>query len=211
MENKEMKSTKYILYITLTFCFMGLIGCSLFETSNSNDSNIDVTNGSFEQDGEASLSGWKFPNTTAKSHPEAAPNDGNWSLALRMGNVQTCPGGECELFLGKAYQKLPKIKDGDILKLSAWVKQPAGRRGVTCIYWTIFKADSAFNPPNFRYGGVDTTSSSEWVMLSVTDTLHFEESDSVGIILDAGLTSGPETQDDYSYFDLVSVEKIGQD
>ena len=44
---------------------------------------------------------------------------------------------------------------------------------------------------------------------SVVDTFYINEDDRVGIVLDAGWTGGPTHMNDWSLFDLVSVEKFG--
>lgn len=53
----------------------------------------------------------------------------------------------------------------------------------------------------------DTTSSSEWTQLTVSDTLFLIEDDTVTIVLDSGLAHGALAN--WSYFDLVTVEKTG--
>ncbi len=168
-----------------------------------------IENGSFEQNGEFSLDGWKIPSADVEPYSQPPTEGGTWALALRMGNVQTCPSGECEPFLGKIYQTLSGIEYGDVIKLEAWARQPESRGGQTSIYFTTYKQDSSVNPPALNYGTVVATTSREWVIISVADTLYVEDEDSVGIILDAGWGSGPETENDYSYFDLVSVTRVG--
>ncbi len=104
------------------------------------------------------------------------------------------------------------MQDGDIWQLNAWIKQPENRIGYSSIYYcTTSKIDSIWYPSDpLQYGNIDTTSSNYWTSLSVIDTIYLEESDSICVVLDAGWTSGPTRLNDFSYFDLVSVEKIGE-
>lgn len=204
-----MQSRVFTLGRIFTLSVCGLIGCGLFGTSDE-ARDVVVVNGSFEENDHPSLSGWMIPTDNGQPHGAAPQDGGKWSLALRMGNVQTCPGGNCPPFLGKAYQVVPQIHSGDVVRVSAWARQPAGRRGYTRLYWTTFEGDSIRNGELYPLpnGPVDSTSSSEWILLSVVDTLYINQDDSAGIILDAGWTSGPESPDDWSNFDLVSVEKL---
>jgi len=165
-----------------------------------------IYNGSFEYEGQFSIEGWKFTDDQCYDASQDTPSEGgDWSLQLAMLNIQGGPWG-------LAYQGIPTVQNGDIWKLNAWVKQPMNRVGYSSIYYcTTSKIDSIWYPPNpLQYGNVDTTSATSWTMLSVIDTFILAASDSICIVLDAGWTSGPTRLQDFSYFDLVSVEKIGE-
>ncbi len=165
-------------------------------------------NGSFEQDGAFSLEGWRFTDSGCReAHEEAPPGGGTWSLKLYMVNVQ----GGC---FSVAYQVIPQVQNGDIWRLTAWVRGSVDRWALARIYWTTFVPSdtSGFTPYSPRpYGAVDTTSSGQWTQLSVVDTLFFAVDDSVGLVLHAGVTGGPTfIARDFAFFDLITTEKIGE-
>ncbi|MEJ2617783.1 MAG: hypothetical protein P8Z35_22700 [Ignavibacteriaceae bacterium] len=90
-----------------------------------------------------------------------------------------------------------------IWKVSVWAKQYKKKLSKTSLYLKVFherqKAITYF---------VDTTSSDNWTLLTVVDTVSYEKGDIVTIILDAGTTSGPQLIESYSYFDLVKAENL---
>ena len=195
MEKIESKN------IPLLSCFL-IMWLSLLPA----DSYSQIYNGSFEYEGQFSVEGWKFTDTYCYDSSQDTPSEGgDWSLQLAMLNIQGGPWG-------LAYQVIPQVQNGDIWQLNAWVKQPMNRRGYSSIYYcTTTKIDNIWYPPDpLQYGNVDTTSANYWTRLSVIDTIYIEESDSICVVLDAGWTSGPTHLHDFSYFDLVSVEKIGE-
>ncbi len=154
-----------------------------------------VENGSFEIDGQSSLSGWRF--TCAGAASEDAPSGGGtWSLKLAPGNVQGCDPG-------LAFQTIPAVRSGEVWRLTAWVKQSPVTFSPVSIYWQIVTARG----DSIRLAAEMTTAQT-WTQLTVVDTLSLVPGDSVMIVLDAGATSGPEILGAGANFDLVSVERV---
>ena len=154
-----------------------------------------VVNGSFETDGQPSLSGWRF--TCAGAASEDAPSGGGtWSLKLAPGNVQGCSPG-------LAFQAVPAVRSGEVWRLTVWAKRSAATATIASIYWKISSADGTATSLS-----ADTTSARSWTQLTVVDTLSLVPGDSVMIVLDAGGTSGPEILGAGANFDLVSVERV---
>ncbi len=154
-----------------------------------------VQNGSFEIDGQSSLSGWRFTCTGAASE-DAPSGGGTWSLKLAPGNVQGCDPG-------LAFQTIPVVRSGEVWRVTAWVKQDAAAPSVASMYWKILSSDSTGSIPSW-----DTTSARSWTQLTVVDTLFLAPGDSAMIVLNAGVTSGPAVSESGSNFDLVSAERI---
>jgi hypothetical protein len=158
-----------------------------------------VLNGSFESNGQPSLDHWLIRCDDGESFQDAPSGGGNWCLRLPVGNLQGCSPEIAD-------QIMPAFRSGDILQVSVWVRQ-GGKRFIT--YTSVYL--KVIHPKgNSTILSADTTTSKEWTQLTVVDTLFLKEGDSIAIILDAGLISGPQPLESYSYFDLVEVEKIGE-
>jgi hypothetical protein len=165
----------------------------------------EIVNRSFEQEGRFSLMGWQVTDASCQeAYDHAPPEGGAWSLKLHRRNLQ----GGC---FGVAYQVIPPVRHGEILRVTAWARVPAENSGVARVYWTTFAPSdtSGFLPyVPAPYGDVAASTSDQWTMLTLSEALDVAEGDSVGIVLDAGVTSGPTGIDDGVYFDLVSVERF---
>lgn len=157
-----------------------------------------VRNGSFEVEGQPSLDHWINSCRDSESFQDAPVGGGSWCLRLPVGNIQGCSQET-------ANQIIPEFKDGDIWQISVWARQYEKKMSQTSLILNIFnkKGESTVL-------SADTTTSNDWVQLIIVDTLLLEEGDSVAIILHAGITSGPQIIDSYSYFDLVEAKKIGE-
>ena len=155
-----------------------------------------VVNGSFEINGQPSLENWVIGCNDGESF-QGTPSDGGiWSLRFLTGNLQGC-------FPRTAEQTIPELSNGDIVEVSVWARQDEQKLSQTSLYLKIFHAEKT------TILSIDTTTSNEWTQLTVVDTLFLEEGDSVAIVLDSGMTSGPDIVG-YSYFDLVEEKKTGQ-
>ena len=60
---------------------------------------------------------------------------------------------------------------------------------------------------SFAPSVIASTSSREWTALTLIDTLKVAPGDSIGIVLDGGVTSGPTADTDFAYFDLITVDQ----
>ncbi len=157
-----------------------------------------IINGSFENDGQPSLDHWVISCDDGESFQDAAAGGGSLCLRLPEGNLQGC-------FPETANQIIPEFSSGDVWQVSVWARQYEKKMSQTSLYLKVFHAK---RKPTVL--SVDTTTSKDWTLLTVVDTLFLEEGDSVAIILDAGITSGPHIVGSYSYFDLVEAEKLGK-
>ena len=182
-----------IRILSLTFLVM-LFCLSVFPTVCLSQ----VLNGSFEIDAQPSLANWSI-NCDGESFQDAPSGGGIWNLRFQTGNYQDC-------FPGIARQIIPTFGNGDIWRVSVWARQDVNKLAQTSLYLQVFHSKDK----DATILSVDTTTSNEWTILTIVDTLVFDEGDSVAIVLDAGITSGPQQIDSYSYFDLVEAEKIGE-
>jgi len=157
-----------------------------------------ILNGSFETDGQPSLDNWVILCDEGYSVQDAPDGGGAWCLRMPMGNLQGC-------FPSRAEQVIPDVRHGDVIQIIAWVKQDQLKDSPTSIYLKVYHANGAATALS-----VDTSTSTEWTQLTVTDTLQLAEGDSVAIVLDPGVTSGPQILNSDSYFDLVEEKKIGE-
>ena len=157
-----------------------------------------ILNGSFEIDNQPTLENWRFTCDELASASNDAPPlpDNNWSLKLESGNSQGC-------FPSYAYQIIPNIGDGEIWKASVYTKRENSLTQPK-LYWKIFRANGEETDLSMA-----TSSSEDWEQISVEDTIHISEGDSVAIVLDAGtVISVPEINN--VFFDLVEVENLGE-
>ena len=155
-----------------------------------------VRNGSFETDAQPSLENWSN-SCNGESFPDAPNGGGIWSLKLPTGNFQGC-------FPGIGSQIIPEFSNGDVWQVRVWARQDEKKSVPTSVYLKVFHTGG-----DSTILSADTTTSKEWTQLTIVDTLILGKDDSVAIILDAGITSGPE-QFVFSYFDLVEAEKLGE-
>lgn len=151
-----------------------------------------IINGSFENNGTPSLEKWKIQ-YKGESFQDAPPTGGSWCLKLEAGNYQG-------FFPNLAYQVIPEIQNGGFLAASAWAKQQLGTTQAS-IYFGVFHTDGSLTKLSEA-----TTSSNGWTNLATRDTIYLSAGDSLAIVLDGGITSGPATN--WVYFDEIDVQKI---
>jgi len=165
------------------------VGCSEKTTGPSSESEDNLLpNGSFELNGQPSLEGWHVANESLASlTEEAAPGGGNWSLKLEADWAPTT---------GFVTAFVPGIHDGDILRLSAYVRSVGDSGG----------GEIALLVGNEPHRSV-STSSMEWTFLSFEDTLTVSEGDSVWVLLSSFHT---EITARVGLFDLVSLQKVSE-
>jgi hypothetical protein len=108
-----------------------------------------------------------------------------------------------------AYQVIRQVPTDAVWNVTAWVRVPVGAEGTARLYWTDFAPvdTSGFLPYSPRpYGTVAISASSEWATLSVSiDSAQVVQADSVGIVLDTDITTGPTSADDFAFFDEISL------
>jgi hypothetical protein len=156
-----------------------------------------VLNGSFEIDEQPSLEDWVIFCNDGESFQDAPSGGGTWCIRFLAGNLQGC-------FPRTAEQTVLELSNGDIVEVSVWAKQDEQKLSQTSVYLKIFHSDKT------TILSEDTTTSIEWTQLTFIDTLFLEKDDSVAIVLNSGITSGPDILDHNSYFDLVEIKKIGE-
>ncbi len=152
-----------------------------------------VINGSFEEGGQPSLEAWTFTCDEGQPVSSAPPSGGEWSVKLGPGNLQSCSPG-------LAVQKISGVQHEEVWQLSAWARRDATNPTIARMYFRIVEASGAE-----RVLSADTTTSTEWTQLTVTDTLHLGPGDSVQVVLDAGVTSGPTILNSGFDFDLIEM------
>lgn len=153
-----------------------------------------VLNGSFEIDGQPTLDHWQIPCVLSESYQDAPTNGGLWCLKISSASYMGC-------ILARASQIVPDIQIGEIWRLSAWARRDYPFP-TSSIYFRIE------HPTGFpTILSKDTTTSNNWTQLTTVDTFLLLPGDSVFITLDAGSDGDPMLL--WSYFDLVTIEKIG--
>jgi len=170
-------------FILITLFTFLLVHCSDSTVESPINNNL-LSNGSFEFNGKPTLDGWRFGNEElVESVNEAPPGGGFWSLQLTADWAPTS---------GFAYILVPEVKNGDIVKLSAFVKTDGGNASIQLFYKDHVK--------------MAITNDTVWTQLSVIDTLSLIQGDTLRVILSSPVTELIEYK---QLFDLVRLDKIG--
>jgi hypothetical protein len=168
--------------------------CAERETGPTTDSgragNL-VPNGSFEQDGQATLDTWQVANPSlATLTPQPAPGGGRWSLRLAASGAPSTGQVRCAI---------AGLQDGDTVRLSAYV-QASGEKGGGLVGLEITSPDG-----RIRWQSFASTDLAQWTQLSVEEQLSLEPGDTVWVVL-----KSPPTQlsSRAGVFDLVRLERV---
>lgn len=151
-----------------------------------------IFDGSFERDRQPTLEGWRIANPSVTTLvPEPAPGGGEWSLGLEADWAPTT---------GYVTMPIPGIRDGDVLRLSAFVRAVDADGGGSI---TLSVGPSY----GFRQNRAKraATSSTTWTYLSVQDTVSLGPGDTVWVALSSFDTEITRRQ---GRFDLVSLRRI---
>lgn len=174
-------------------CLAGALGLSSGCDSTSRperDTNL-IGNGSFESDGAPSLAGWTALNPSlAETVRDGAPGSGLWSLKLTADWAPTS---------AVVWQRIEGVASGDVLTLTAYLKAPEGGGGIVDIV-------SGPAPTGRLQVPWISTGSTDWVRLSLTDTLSLSPGDSVWVVLSSLHT---EVAPRIGLFDDVRVVREG--
>lgn len=181
--------------VTLIAVVLSLPLCACAENALEDFENLGVNlipNGSFERDGRATLEGWQADNPALASLAhEAAAGGGEWSLRLEADGAPST---------GQARFPVPGLRDGDTVRLSAFVRAPTDAGGgrvslqVKAAVGTLRREASA------------PSASTRWTQVSVTERLALQAGDTVWVVLSSPPT---EIEARAGLFDLVSLERVG--
>jgi hypothetical protein len=151
-------------------CLAILAGCGdSVAPGDSSPPNL-LSNGDFERDGEATLDGWRVINPSLTSLvDEAAPGGGRWGLQLDADWAPTT---------GFITANIPDADDGDIYRLSAWVRSVSVDGGG--MIGLVAGSDPGYwgAGSKWAYG-----SDSEWTQISLVDTVALQTGDSLWVVL----------------------------
>jgi len=151
-----------------------------------------IPNGSFERNGQATLDTWQVSNSSLTTlAPQAAPEGGQWSLRLQSDGAPST---------GQVKFQVPGLKDGDSVRLSAYVRADDSGGGLVGL--EVTSADGRLRHKSFA-----STEDTQWTQVRVTDTLSLEPGDNVWVVL-----RSPPTQLNAraGLFDLVKLERLGK-
>lgn len=147
---------------------------------------------SFEHNGTPTLEGWRLGNpslTTLEQEP--APGGGRWGLGLEADWAPTT---------GFIAMPIPGIRNGDVLRLSAYVRAVDSMGGGS-IGLSV--------GPGFLFRGsrekVARTTSTSWTLLTVQDTISLAPGDTVWVSL-SSLNTELLRRD--GRFDLVQLSRL---
>ena len=158
-------------------------------------SNAQLINGSFEDNGSFSLTGWEWTCESPEPVTTPPPGGGLWAVHKEMGNVKGC-------WPNYLYQRIPWANDGDVMQLSGWVRSDTiGFIGTPTITFAtisngLFIWDSAIGASGF-----------DWNYVYINDTVHAAEGDTAVVLLNAGVLAGPAFG--AGWFDAIDLQPLG--
>jgi len=144
-----------------------------------------IFNSSFETKGNPSLAKWNADTILASLVKDVPPEYGKWSLQL-------IPGWYPQEGFAETY--VTGIKESGIFKLTVWMKSLNNWEGSVSLRLN--------NSPNIKKV---SNSTGNWSMVTLTDTILLNETDTLFIRLSAGRT---EVVSGKVLFDNVLLEKI---
>jgi hypothetical protein len=170
--------------------FLGLCFCFFFTScSNSSDTApasavMDSTafpnHLFFQKDGAASLNGWTFHPSTSADIPlfemETPPTGGTWSLKLHKADLPNPVNSVTETFTN--------LTSG-IYELSVWTKMKYLIPGTNPIGAISIRKSRAGLTQTATMASGDSTG---WHLITLTDTLSLERTDSLTIMLAGGVS-----------------------
>lgn len=181
--------------LCIAFAFiMAACGRNCTEPCEDGGPECSSWNGSFECNGRPTLTGWEFGNPGLASLTEnAPPGGGRWCLRLDADWAPT---------LGFAYAPVSDVADGDVVRLSAFVR--AGNKDGGGLIEIYIGTRPYMRGVSRKFA---STTATGWTHLSVEDSISLAVEDSVWVVLSSFHT---ETMPRIGLFDMVVVENIGK-
>ncbi len=189
------------IFFTLSVC-LALISCNNSSDSIQQSIVMDSTafpnHLFFEKDGVASLNGWIFHPSISSEIPlfemETPPTGGTWSLKLHKADFPHPVNTVTETFIN--------LTSG-IYELSVWTKMKYLLSGINPVgSISIIKSSSGVS----SIATMTTGDSTEWHLVTLSDTLSLNRTDSVTIML-AGGVSDSAAHGNALWFDDVTFRK----
>ena len=167
--------------------------CACGESPPSVPTDVNlVPNGSFEQNGQATLDTWETSNPAATSLvPQPAPGGGSWSLRLQADQIPTT---------NQVRFAVRALGNGDVVRLSAYV-QGSGPGGGGVVGIEVIAGDGQVRQKSYA-----SSDAPEWTRVEATVTIASQPGDTVFVVLKAPPT---ELVARAGLFDLVTLERVG--
>lgn len=140
-----------------------------------------ITNGSFEQNGSFSLTGWEYTCDQPQPVMDTPTGGGVWSASKESGHAKGC-------FPNYLFQRLTNVQNGDIITLSGWGRCTSFGFN-TCL--GAFMGLGTINNGIFTIEENVSVADSLWNYMSITDTVDISTGDTSIVILNAGFIGGP--------------------
>lgn len=152
-----------------------------------------LINGSFEQNGNATLTGWQWTCNEPQILNEGAPGSGTWHASLEPGHFKGC-------FPSYLYHPLPWVVNGQLMILSAWIRCHAeepcmgGFIGLGQIWEDHIALEEQVG-----------SATNEWTYVEITDTVDLADGEAAILVLSAGSIGGPALLDP-AHFDGIGAD-----
>ena len=132
-----------------------------------------LVNGSFENNGVFSLTGWEWTCDTPVGGTYVPPGTGQWSVRKNIGNPNCSPS--------YLYQRIPFVQSGDYWKVSGWVR-------VDSTGWNALPhmGFATLNNGDFTTGAWIGSPALSWNYCWITDSVHATATDTAVVYLTCG-------------------------
>lgn len=184
--------------LVLTSLVLSLMACgnNCTEPGSDCDFGDGTWNGSFECGCRPTLEGWRFGDPElAAWREDAPPGGGSWCLKLQADSIPP---------YGYAYASVPDVEDGDVVRLSAFVRavrEGGGGKIMLCVGdFPVCHRSS--------YENEALSTCTDWTHLSVEDSVRLIGEDSVWVVL-APISIADATPS-VGLFDMVVVENLNK-
>ncbi|MGV3636543.1 MAG: T9SS type A sorting domain-containing protein [Flavobacteriales bacterium] len=138
-----------------------------------------LINGSFEQDGQFTDTGWTGTCAQPGAGEDGAPGAGMWHATVMPGNFQGC-------YPAYLYQPIPGAMDGQLYLLGGWIRCSTEE---PCLggYLGIGRWDGSAVEVDDLSGGQGT----DWTYVEIVDTAEVDAGEQAVVVLTAGSIGGP--------------------
>lgn len=145
------------------------------------NASAQLTNGSFEVNGNFTLQGWEWTCDEPQAVLDVPNGGGVWSAWKESGHAKGC-------FPNQLFQRLPNVQYGIPYQLSGWVKCPVGDFAL-CIGGSI--GFGTISNGQFALAQMSTSTDPEWAFVTAEHVFDPGVGDTAIVVLNSGFIGGP--------------------
>ena len=140
-----------------------------------------LINGSFEDNGTFSLTGWEWTCDDPQAVMDVPTGGGIWSAWKQAGHAKGC-------FPNELFQRLANVQYGIPYQLTGWVKCPVGDVAI-CIGGSI--GFGSISNGEFALAQMTTSTDPDWAFITAEHVFDPGVGDTAIVVLNSGFIGGP--------------------